>query len=76
MSEKHLINPRQFTPAYERVHFRALGRKVYRPVVGRTAKSIVFKTASLALGYARRVHARWCRLYDAAVVAKSTVEEA
>ena len=60
-------NPRQFEPKYQRLSSPRLpGEKVYRPTVGRGTR-MVFRRATMALAYARRVHARWCRLYDAAV---------
>lgn len=62
-------NPRLLEVGYkkDKLPFRM---KTYRPVVGRIARG-VFRTASEAQHRAVEIFARWCRLYDAAVVAMS-----
>lgn len=70
-----LINPRLIKPYYDKhVDPRQPGKKVYQAVIGRPSRVGLFKTATYALGYAERVHVRWCRLYDVAVLALSAVE--
>jgi len=72
---KKLVNPRLIKPDYDKhVDPRQPGKKVYQAVIGRPSRVGLFKTATYALGYAQRVHARWCRLYDVAVLALSAVE--
>lgn len=59
-------NPRLLEIGYkkDRLPFRM---KTYRPVVGRIARG-VFRTATEAQRRAVEVYARWCRLYDAAIL--------
>lgn len=60
-------NPRLLEIGYkkDKLPFRM---KTYRPVVGRIAHG-VFRTATEAQHRAVEVYARWCRLYDAAILA-------
>jgi hypothetical protein len=63
-----MINPHQIEPKYKRVNNpRFAGGHYYMPLVGHFTRRS-FRRASEAETYAKRVHARWCRLYDAAVV--------
>lgn len=64
-----MTNPHLITPRYLRVNdVRFAGGHFYRPLVGHLTRR-VFRRASEAERYAMNVHARWCRLYDAAVLA-------
>jgi hypothetical protein len=76
---KEMINPRLFKPSYRK--FAPMYRpKVYFSTLAlqgnhyplKTSKP--FKRASDALDYSHKVLNRWCRLYDAAIVAMSTPE--
>ncbi len=58
-----MINPRVLKVGYSRIDQR--GMKLYYARIGKPGGR-VFKRATEALSYARRVHARWIRLYDAA----------
>ena len=71
-----LINPRSLRCGYDRLNDRRFpGGKVYRPIVGRHTRK-VFKTANDATLYMYRTLARWCRLYDAAIMNLSATAEA
>ena len=67
----NLINPHLIKPVRQRIdnpHFSG-GKRYYIlffPLV--TLRS--FRTATEADAYGARVHARWCRLYDAAIASQ------
>lgn len=62
-------NPHQYQPRYIRINDpRFAGGHNYAPVVGFPLRKR-FRRASEAESYAKRHYARWCRLYDAALVA-------
>ncbi len=64
-----LINPRQLQPTYKRWNDpRPFRGHCYYAYVGRLSRK-PFVRASEAEVYAKRVWKRWCRLYDAAVLA-------
>jgi len=76
-----MINPRLLRPAHKRwnqPHFS--GGKVYfailtGPVKLRTLRArAVFKRADMAEMYAKRLLARWIRLYDAAIIIEPSPE--
>ena len=63
-----MINPHLYEPMYKRVESqRFAGAKHYQPIVAIFTRR-TFRRASEAKEYAERVHARWCRLYEAAIV--------
>lgn len=62
---RKLINPRLLKVHYEKHRSHRFG-KLYAPFVGRPCAAR-FRTATNALAYAQKVHARWCRLYDYAI---------
>jgi len=68
--ETKLINPRRLVVGYRKEEAFPFRMKAYRAVVGRVARGR-FRTATEALRRAVEVYARWCRLYDAAIVAMS-----
>jgi hypothetical protein len=72
-----MMNPHLLEPKYKKfLSPQFAGGKVYAPFVGRPTRA-VFRRASVAETYAQRIHARWCRLYDAAILAMSeSVERA
>jgi hypothetical protein len=62
-----MINPHLITPKYKRVNsFQFAGGHKYFPLLNHFTRRS-FRRASEAKEYAERVHARWCRLYLAAV---------
>lgn len=62
-------NPRMLEPKYKRWNDpRPFRGHVYYAYVGRLSRK-PFIRASEAEAYAKRVWERWCRLYDAAVLA-------
>ena len=63
-----MINPHRFEPKYTVRRASRFTVREYVPLVGIQTRRF-FRRASEALRYAERVHARWCRLYDAAVAA-------
>ncbi len=66
---RKMLNPHMFEPKFRKwADPRFAGGKMYFPIISRMTR-ISFKRASEAERYAARVHARWCRLYDAAVLA-------
>jgi len=74
-----MINPRQLNIWSNKFSDRARGYKHYRagfdmPGFSRLTRRH-FKTASEALEYGQRVKVRWCRLYDAAVLAIVSAQE-
>jgi len=82
---KEMINPRLFKPASRKVKFMHRPKwyqsdlelqGVMYPLRGDYLINPdgKFKTAGAAFRRAERVYARWCRLYDAAVVAMSAQE--
>jgi hypothetical protein len=75
-----MINPRFFKPSYRK--FAPMHRpKTYFSTLALQNKyyaiktSKAFKRAADALDYAHKFHNRWCRLYDAAIVATGVAEE-
>lgn len=71
-----MINPKVLSPTFKKIpspHFG--GGKYYQPFIGKRTR-LAFKRASEAETYAKRVYARWVRLYDAAVIALTVAEEA
>lgn len=67
-----MFNPRQFTPGYVRDSKPWIKR--YLPFIkgnryGGKMLHTGFKTATAALEYAKRFHARWIRLYSATIAA-------
>lgn len=74
----HPINPHVLSAGYARASIvRAPGGKLYlamfsNRVYRRMAHRKHFRTATGALGYARKFLARWCRLYDAALEAHAS----
>jgi hypothetical protein len=69
-----MINPNLLEPKYKRVNsYQFAGGHKYFPLVHHFTRRN-FRRATEAEIYAKRVHARWCRLYAAAVlVAAETV---
>ena len=70
-----MINPHMLQPGYtKQFEPRFAGGKYYRPRVQVSGRIFhtrrIFGRASQAQEYSERVISRWCRLYDAAVVAK------
>lgn len=63
-----LTNPHQLKVASYR-HQLPNHPKTYHPFVGRITRFKSFKTATQALEYAMRLQQRWCRLYQAAILA-------
>lgn len=66
MIELKKINPYEVKPVRQRIdnpHFA--GGKRYYLRFDRLVTSRNFRTATEAESYGVRVHARWCRLYDA-----------
>lgn len=63
---KPMLNPHLYTPAYFRggTNYRKVYWGAFR---GLRALRRPWLTATKALAYSRRVHARWCRLYKAAI---------
>ncbi len=67
-----MIDPHRYEPGYTSLRpHPSVPRKVYRPSF-RSARGTqygrrVFKRANDALNCAQAIHARWLRLYDAAV---------
>lgn len=65
----NLINPRRLEPKYKRWNDpRPFRGHVYFAYVGRLSRKS-WTRASEAEAYAKRIWERWCRLYDAAVLA-------
>lgn len=62
-------NPRKLKVGYVKNMGNPFAMKAYRGVVGRPTSG-VFRRATDAQGYAVRVFQRWCRLYDAAILAQ------
>jgi hypothetical protein len=75
-----VINPHLFTAHYARIpNPKAPGGKMYQAAfvnrwLRRFAHKKQFRTAAGALAYANKLLPRWCKLYDAAVVARSKKE--
>lgn len=68
-----MINPNRFEPKYKKsLSPRFAGGKMYVPFIGKPLGR-QFRRASEAEAYAKRIHARWCRLYNAAVLALAEV---
>ena len=66
-----MINPKMLVPRYvKKFSPRFGGGKTYIAFIGKPLGRYPFRRASEALAYAERIHARWCRLYDAAILAE------
>lgn len=63
-----MINPRTLEVGYKKDRANPYAMKAYRAVVGRPLRK-KYRTATEAHAQAARVFVRWCRLYDAAIVA-------
>jgi hypothetical protein len=62
-----MTNPHLIQPKYKRVNsYQFAGGHKYFPLLNHFTRR-TFRRATEAKEYAERVHARWCRLYDAAV---------
>jgi hypothetical protein len=70
---KEMINPRLFKPAVQKVRFMCrpkfyLAAVQLQGVLYLSKRGIHYKTHGAAEAYARRLLARWIRLYDAALL--------
>ena len=63
-----MINPHRYEPKYTVRRTSRYAVREYVPLVGIQTRRF-FRRASEAQEYAVKVHARWCRLYDAAIAA-------
>jgi hypothetical protein len=76
MNEMKLRNPYQITPKRWRENdMRFAGGHYYRVIFGHMMTRRKFRRATEAEAYGARVHARWCRLYDAAIAAAVVTEQ-
>lgn len=76
-----MLNPNELVIGKQVIKNKARGEKVYCavftiPSFGFDFSKRIFETASEALEYGQKVKARWCRLYDAAIVAAITAAQA
>jgi hypothetical protein len=61
-----MINPHLLDPKYKRANSpQFAGGHMYFPLLNHFTRR-TFRRATEAASYAKRVKARWCRLYDAA----------
>jgi hypothetical protein len=73
--DRKLINPRMLEVGYRKEKANPYAMKAYRAFVGRPMRKL-FRTATDAQNYAARAFGRWCRLYDAALVAMTSTSPA
>ena len=66
-----MINPRQLQVGYAKDRGNPFAMKAYFAIVGRPLRK-KYRTATEAKTRATQVFSRWCRLYDAAIVAQMT----
>lgn len=66
-----MINPRKLQVGYAKDRGNPFAMKAYFAIVGRPLRK-KYRTATEAGTQATKVFARWCRLYDAAILAQMT----